>query len=52
MYANLSRQILYFGVGGGMQDFVRSVERHGGTAEVVKTWSSGVGRQAVRIHWE
>lgn len=34
-----------------MQDFVYNVERHGGAAEVVKTWSSGVGRQAVRIHW-
>jgi hypothetical protein len=34
-----------------MQDFTYSVERNRGTVENVKTWSSGVGRQVVRLHW-
>ncbi|KAI5455523.1 hypothetical protein NCC49_000330 [Naganishia albida] len=47
----VAAKILYFGVGGGMQDFIHSVERGHGSAENVKTWSTGVGRQVVRLHW-
>ncbi|KAJ9123089.1 hypothetical protein QFC22_001279 [Naganishia vaughanmartiniae] len=47
----VAAKILYFGVGGGMQDFTYSVERNQGTVESVRTWSFGVGRQVVRLHW-
>lgn len=44
-------QILYFGVGGGLVDFIRQVEARGGESEDVKSWPKGVGRKVVRLSW-
>jgi len=44
-------QILYFGVGGGLVDFIRQVEARGGESEDVKSWPKGVGRKVIRISW-
>lgn len=44
-------QILYFGVGGGLQDFLGLVEREKGWWAGVKDWTAGVGRRVVRVGW-
>lgn len=48
---NYLEQILYFGVGGGLVDFIRQVEARGGESEDVKSWPKGVGRKVVRLSW-
>lgn len=45
------QQVLYFGVGGGLQHFLHRVEEGGGWSSVVKEWMNGVGRKVVRIGW-
>ncbi|KAK1920887.1 hypothetical protein DB88DRAFT_501389 [Papiliotrema laurentii] len=47
----IAAKVLYFGVGGGVQDFLRKVERGGGWHESVKDWVTGVGRTLVRVGW-
>lgn len=44
-------QVLYFGVGGGLQDFERRVRQQGGWSSPVKEWVKGVGRRVIRIGW-
>lgn len=43
--------MLYFGVGGGLKDFLLKVERGGGWYENLKEWVVGVGRKVVRVGW-
>ncbi|KAG7566847.1 hypothetical protein FFLO_01348 [Filobasidium floriforme] len=47
----VAAKILYFGVGGGLVDFIRQVEARGGESEDVKSWPKGVGRKVVRLSW-
>ncbi|KZV87726.1 hypothetical protein EXIGLDRAFT_620271 [Exidia glandulosa HHB12029] len=42
---------VYFGVGGGVREFVQEVERAGGTAETVWETSSGVARAILDVRW-
>ena len=44
-------KVLYFGVGGGIDDFSEAVGKVGGKMEVVSEWKTGVGRKVVRIRW-
>ena len=44
-------QVLYFGVGGGLQAFLHTIESTGGWHETVKEWTRGVGRRVVRVGW-
>ena len=44
-------QVLYFGVGGGLQDFLDRLEDGGGWSSAVKEWKKGVGRKVVRVGW-
>jgi protein-histidine N-methyltransferase len=50
-------KVFYFGVGGGISDFVNAAEnphpstRRKGTVEIVKEHTEGVGRKVVRVRW-
>lgn len=50
-------KVLYFGVGGGIPDFVYAVEnpqkatRGTGQVETVKEYTQGVGRKVLRVRW-
>lgn len=44
-------QVLYFGVGGGLQAFLHAAEANGAYHCTVKEWSQGVGRKVVQIGW-
>lgn len=47
----VAAKVLYFGVGGGIPDFVKEVERMGG--KVAKVWKQdvGVGREIMAVKW-
>ncbi|RXW25076.1 hypothetical protein EST38_g785 [Candolleomyces aberdarensis] len=50
----VAAKVLYFGVGGGISDFVESVEKHqpgAGTVECVLEKVTGVGRKVLRVQW-
>ena len=47
----VAAKVLYFGVGGGVQEFVRAVEDQGGTVHVVWEHREGVGRRIMRVEW-
>lgn len=42
-------QVLYFGVGGGLEAFLAQVRAAGGWSTRVRDWVKGVGRSVVRI---
>lgn len=44
-------QVLYFGVGGGLQAFLNAAEADGAYHSTVKEWSQGVGRKVVQVGW-
>lgn len=44
-------QVLYFGVGGGLQAFLDAAEADGAYHSTVKEWSQGVGRKVVQVGW-
>jgi len=44
-------KVLYFGVGGGMTDFLEAVSKAGGKAETVSERKIGVGRKIIRVLW-
>lgn len=44
-------QVLYFGVGGGLQAFLHAAEANGAYHSTVKEWSQGVGRKIVQVGW-
>lgn len=44
-----SFQVLYFGVGGGLESFLARVKDAGGLSVRVRDWVRGVGRAVVRI---
>ncbi|KAG8948277.1 hypothetical protein FRC04_009915 [Tulasnella sp. 424] len=45
----VAAKVLYFGVGGGVKEFGRSVEEEDGETEVVWEVTHGVGRQILRV---
>lgn len=53
----VAAKVLYFGVGGGVSDFINAVEgtdkaeRKRGTVETVWERNSGVGRRIMRVKW-
>jgi protein-histidine N-methyltransferase len=47
----VAAKVLYFGVGGGVQGFVRAVEGEHGTARTVWEHREGVGRIIMRVEW-
>ncbi|KAI9462846.1 hypothetical protein BJY52DRAFT_1255579 [Lactarius psammicola] len=47
----VAAKVLYFGVGGGVQEFVRAVEEERGTVHTVWEHRDGVGRRIMRIEW-
>jgi protein-histidine N-methyltransferase len=47
----VAAKVLYFGVGGGVPDFVRAVEGAGGRVDTVWERSEGVGRRIMRVSW-
>ena len=47
----VAAKVLYFGVGGGVQEFVRAVENEGGTVDTVWEHREGVGRRIMRVEW-
>jgi protein-histidine N-methyltransferase len=47
----VAAKVLYFGVGGGVEGFVRAVEAEGGTVHTVWEHLEGVGRRIMRIEW-
>jgi len=47
----VAAKVLYFGVGGGVQGFVRAVEEENGTLCTVWEHREGVGRIIMEIQW-
>ncbi|KAK0213315.1 hypothetical protein DFS33DRAFT_114749 [Desarmillaria ectypa] len=47
----VAAKIFYFGVGGGVTNFVEAVEEKGGRVETVWERKVGVGRKIMRIQW-
>jgi protein-histidine N-methyltransferase len=47
----VAAKVLYFGVGGGVQGFVRAVEGEHGTIHTVWEHREGVGRIIMRVGW-
>ncbi|KAH9019083.1 hypothetical protein EDB85DRAFT_1873371, partial [Lactarius pseudohatsudake] len=47
----VAAKVLYFGVGGGVREFVRVVEDEGGTVHTVWEHREGVGRRIMRVEW-
>ena len=43
--------MLYFGVGGGVIDFERSVKDAGGEVTIIMEKSLGVGRRMMLVEW-
>jgi protein-histidine N-methyltransferase len=47
----VAAKVLYFGVGGGVQGFVRAVEGENGTLRTVWEHHEGVGRIIMQVEW-
>ncbi|KAH9988825.1 hypothetical protein BJV74DRAFT_773312, partial [Russula compacta] len=47
----VAAKVVYFGVGGGVQGFVRGVEEENGTVRTVWEHREGVGRVIMRVEW-
>lgn len=47
----VAAKVLYFGVGGGVQAFVRAVEDERGTVHTVWEHREGVGRRIMQVKW-
>lgn len=47
----VAAKILYFGVGGGVSDFLRAVEATRARVETVLERKEGVGRKVMRVWW-
>jgi protein-histidine N-methyltransferase len=44
-------KVLYFGVGGGVSEFLKSVKRRKGCAKIVQERKVGVGRRTMHVEW-
>ena len=47
----VAAKVLYFGVGGGVSDFLQAVDGHKGRVETVLERTAGVGRKIMRVYW-
>ncbi|KZV73910.1 hypothetical protein PENSPDRAFT_626633 [Peniophora sp. CONT] len=47
----VAAKVLYFGVGGGVQEFVKAVEKQDGKVEDVWDQREGVARKIMSVHW-
>jgi protein-histidine N-methyltransferase len=47
----VAAKVLYFGVGGGVQAFMRAVEGENGSVRTVWEHREGVGRMIMRVEW-
>ena len=47
----VAAKVLYFGVGGGVMEFLERVERRKGRAMIVQERKVGVGRKVIRVEW-
>ncbi len=47
----VAAKVLYFGVGGGVSDFLEAVGGHKGRVETVLERTVGVGRKIMRVYW-
>jgi len=47
----VAAKVLYFGVGGGVDDFIRAVEGQGGTVEMVRDITEGVRRRILQVRF-
>jgi len=47
----VATKVLYFGVGGGVLEFLKLVERRKGRAKTVQERKVGVGRRIIRVEW-
>lgn len=47
----VAAKVLYFGVGGGVSEFLESIERRKGRAKTVQERNVGVGRRVMRVEW-
>lgn len=47
----VAAKVLYFGVGGGVSEFLKSVERRKGRAKTVQERKVDVGRRIMRVEW-
>lgn len=47
----VAAKVLYFGVGGGVSDFLQAIDGHKGRVETVLERRVGVGRKIMRVYW-
>lgn len=47
----VAAKVLYFGVGGGILEFLKRIERRKGRAMTVQERKVGVGRKVIRVEW-
>ena len=47
----VAAKVLYFGVGGGVLEFLKRIERRRGRAMIVQERKVGVGRNVIRVEW-
>ncbi|KAF4616929.1 hypothetical protein D9613_008568 [Agrocybe pediades] len=47
----VAAKVLYFGVGGGISDFLKAVESHRATCSTVLERKAGVGRKIMSVRW-
>ena len=47
----VAAKVLYFGVGGGVLEFLKRIERRKGRAITVQERKVGVGRKVIRVEW-
>ena len=48
----VAAKVLYFGVGGGVMEFERTVGEAGGTVSTVLERKTGIGRRVMRVEWK
>ncbi|KAF9459112.1 hypothetical protein BDZ94DRAFT_1058912 [Collybia nuda] len=47
----VAAKVLYFGVGGGVAEFLSALKDHGGQGETVWEQKQGVGRKIIQVRW-
>lgn len=47
----IAAKVIYFGVGGGVEEFVKEVKNRRGRVETVLESNIGVGRRVMRLIW-
>ena len=47
----VAAKVLYFGLGGGVSEFLKSIARRKGHAKTVRECKLGVGRRIMSVEW-